>query len=74
MSDSFSFETYKFPLIKAFEFKFEENNSIIIYKISTRSGKEELFVDGKLISKKYSFGLLSNVKFELKNTAYEVEF
>ncbi|MCJ8314698.1 MAG: hypothetical protein HRU38_21460 [Saccharospirillaceae bacterium] len=74
MSDSHSFETYKFPFTRAIEFKFEENNSIIIYKISTWSPKEELFVDGKLINKKYSFGLVSHFKFELNNTAYEVEF
>ena len=59
---------------EGYTFTFVHQGHEIVAFGSAKSGKETLTIDGKLISKKRSFGRRSVHTFMLNGTAFEVEF
>jgi hypothetical protein len=59
---------------KGFNFKFNVEGHEIHAWGSAKSGKEKVFVDGKLVSSKWSLTKKSIHTFKLNNDNYELEF
>ncbi|MDV6316617.1 hypothetical protein [Idiomarina sp. HP20-50] len=61
-------------LYLAYRFEFEHNGHIVTANASSLTGKEEILLDGKSISKKRNLGLSSCHKFAIDGTEYELHF
>ncbi|MFT6529580.1 MAG: hypothetical protein ACJAZB_001223 [Psychrosphaera sp.] len=59
---------------KGFNYKFNVEGHEIHAWGSAKSGKEKVFVDGKLVSSKWSVTKKSIHTFKLNNDSYELEF
>ncbi|MBU2918040.1 hypothetical protein KO505_08705 [Psychrosphaera sp. F3M07] len=59
---------------KGFNYKFNVEGHEIHAWGSAKSGKEKVFVDGKLVSSKWSLTKKSIHTFKLNNDSYELEF
>jgi hypothetical protein len=58
---------------KGYNYSFEENGHVIHLHCSAVNGREKLYVDNKLASKKWSFRRKSLHIFSIENDSYEVE-
>ncbi|WP_299266967.1 hypothetical protein [uncultured Psychrosphaera sp.] len=61
-------------LTKGFNFKFNTEGHEVHAWGSAKSGKEKVYVDGKLVSSKWSFTKKSLHTFTVNNISYELEF
>ena len=57
-----------------YHFEYEIDGYNIHVHCSAKSGKEQVFVDGKKIGEKRSFGRKSTMEFSLSGNTYEIEF
>jgi len=58
---------------KGYDYSFEENGHVIRLHCSAVNGKEHLYIDNKLDSKKWSFRRKSIHTFSIEKDCYEVE-
>jgi hypothetical protein len=61
-------------LTKGFNFKFNAEGHEVHAWGSAKPGKEKVYVDGKLVSSKWSFTKKSLHTFTVNNISYELEF